>query len=172
KAVVMRVHHIQRHLHSIKRKTMRESGLEHLVVKLGTLMTSESDVPDLASLFRIEHGFHTSAARKNTFRVGGPNHLVKLQKVDVIGLQPAQRFLQLLRRRSLSPSIDFGHQKRLLPVAITQSLPHPYFALAIVIVPAVVEKIHPVIERGAYDANLFLLIHRRRSDVISAHTNH
>ena len=55
----------------------------------------------------------------------------------------------------------------LLPIAVAQRLAHAHFAFAAVVIPAVVQKIDPVIDRRANDLDAFLLI-LLRADVIPA----
>ena len=75
--------------------------------------------------------------------------LVDLQQVDVVGLEPLQRLVDLLRRPSSRsrPSI-FVIRKALLPVAVAQRLAHADLALAVVVVPAVVEEVDAAVERA------------------------
>ncbi len=84
-----------------------------------------------------------------------PDHFVKLHQVDVIGLQPLQRLVELATVGALL-AVDLGHQENLLAVAVPQSLPHPDFALAVVVVPAVVQKLMPVSIGGANDPDALL----------------
>src|SRR6266851_2771767 len=124
-----------------------------------TLVACEADVANLASLSRLQDGLHPSAFRKNTIRVGVANHFVELEKIDPVSLESAQRLVDLTRSRSFGASIDLGHKKRFLAIAVTQRVAHADFTLAAVVVPAVVEKIDALIEARADDANAFLGIH-------------
>ncbi len=64
-------------------------------------------------------------------------------------------------------AVDLGHEEGLLAISVAQRLAHADFAGAAVVVPAVVEEIDAFIERGANDANAFLLV-ALAADVISA----
>src|SRR5262249_1096720 len=89
----------------------------------------------------------------------------------VIGLQSRQRLIDLFGRRLLVVSIELGHEEHALSVPVAQRLAHAHFALAAVVVPAVVQKIDPVVHRRAdnLDAVPLVLLH---PDVISAQAYH
>src|SRR5216684_2643617 len=55
-------------------------------------------------------------------------------------LQALQGFVDLPGGGLLGPAVDLGHEEDLLPVAVTQSLPHATFTGAAIIVPAVVHE--------------------------------
>ncbi len=75
-----------------------------------------------------------------------------LHQVDVISLEPHQRLFQLVARRGSRAPVDFGHQKGFLPVTTLESLAHPYFAGAIVVIPAVVEEIDAFVQGFSHNA--------------------
>ena len=82
-----------------------------------------------------------------------------------------QRLLDLLGGGLFRAAIDLGHQKGFLAIPVAQSLAHAHFALAVVVVPAVVEEVDAVVERGADDADALLLV-LLHADVISAEADH
>src|SRR5258708_5435925 len=125
-------------------------------MNVGTFVAGESNVANLAGLLRFAHGFHRSALGKNAIRIVFANHFVELQKIDAIGLQAAQRLADLARSRSFGAPVDLGHEKCFLPIAVAERVAHAYFALAAIVIPAVVEKIDSLIEPGADNANTFL----------------
>src|SRR4029077_18943911 len=167
KAVVVRVHHVQRHLYRVKGELMGKTCLKHFKVNVRTLVPREADVADLARLLGLQHSFHSTAGSEDTLRVAVANYLVKLQQVDMVGLQSAKGLIHLLGSGRLSLAIDLGHQERLLAVTVAQRLAHANLALAIVVVPAVVEEADAGIERRANDANALLLI-GLHADVVAA----
>src|SRR5882762_8002060 len=167
KAVVVRVHHVERHLYRVKGELMGKTGLKHFEVNVRTLVPGEADVADLALLLGRQHSFHPTARSEDAYGIAFANYLVKLQQVDVVGLQSAKRLIQLLGSGLLSLAIDLGHQERLLTVTVAQRLAHANLALPIVIVPAVVEEVDAGIERRADDANALLLI-GLHADVVAA----
>src|SRR5271165_2793604 len=169
KAVEVRVHDVQGHLHSIEGELMREPGLEHLEMKCGALMTGKADVLYLSLFLSFENRFHASAAGEDPVRIGVPNDLMKLQQINVIGLQAAQRFIELLGSSFPGLPVDLGHEERLLPIAVAQRLAHADLALAAVVIPAVVEEVDAAVETGADNADAFLLV-GLHAEVISTQT--
>src|SRR5207302_10893763 len=83
---------------------------------------------------------------------------MELQQVNPVRLKPAQGLINLLCRSVFGAAVDLGHQEHLLPVAVPQRFAHPAFARAVVIVPAVVQKVDPVVDGGANDADTLLLV--------------
>jgi len=53
---------------------------------------------------------------------------VELHEVDAVGLEPAQRFLDLLRGARSAAAVDLGHEKRFVAVAVAQRFPHAQLA--------------------------------------------
>src|SRR6266849_2570416 len=125
-------------------------------MNVGTFVACEADVANLSRLLCFEHSFYRSACGKNAVRIVVANYFVELQKIDAIGLKAAQRLADLARSRSFRAPVDLGHEKCFLPIAVTQSIAHADFALAAIVIPAVVEKIESLIQPGADNANTFL----------------
>src|ERR1700686_415514 len=94
-----------------------------------------------------------------------------LYQIDVIGLQAFQRSLDLPRRDLFGATIDFGHQKHLLAVAIFQGLAHAQLALAFVVVPAVVHECDTAINAGSDQANAVVVGERSMPEMKSTHPN-
>src|SRR5271156_3985365 len=134
---------------------------------LRTFVTRKTDVTQLALLFRCQRRFHSAINGENSVGIGVANYLVKLQKVHVVGLQPAQRFVYLLGRALFGAAVNLGHQESFLAVTILQRFAHADFAFAAVVVPAVVQEIDAFIEPGANDAYAFLHV-TLPGEVISA----
>jgi len=61
----------------------------------GTLVAGESDVADLACALRRHHRLQRPVRPEHAFRVRHPDHLMELHEVDAIGLEPAQRLVDL-----------------------------------------------------------------------------
>ena len=78
----------------------------------------------------------------------------------MIGLQPLERLLNLPGGGLFGPAVDLGHEEDLLAVAVAQGLAHADFAVAVVVVPAVVQKVDAAVDRGADDADALLLVFR------------
>ena len=89
-----------------------------------------------------------------------------LHQIDHIRLQPLQRLLELLARARGGAPVELGHHEGLLAIPVAQRLAHPLLGIAVVVVPAVVEEVHAVIERGAHDADR--LFFRGEAEMIAA----
>src|SRR5215831_10242849 len=96
---------------------------------------------------------------------------MELEQIKVVGLKPPERVRDLRRRSLLRLPINFGHQKRLVPIAVLQSFAHADFAVAAVVVPAVVEEVDATVECGTDDADA-LLFAGRNSYVVAAESDH
>ena len=94
--------------------------------------------------------------------------LVVLDQIDAVGLQPAERFVELPRRPPLRPAVDLGHQEDALAVAVAERLAHPQLALAVVVVPGVVHEGDAAVDRGADDADAERLVDVRQGEVPAA----
>ncbi len=126
--------------------------------------------PISASFLGFEDGFHAAAGSEDTLGVGHANDFVELEQIDVAGLQAAERFIDLRGGGFFGLAVDFGHEESLLAVAVAERLAHTDFAVAAVVVPAVVEEIDATVEGGAddFDAVLFVGLH---ADVIATEAN-
>src|SRR5262249_50883701 len=71
----------------------------------------------------------------------------------------------------LRSAVDLGHQKGLLSISVAQGFAHPDFALATVVIPAVIEEVDPAVEGRTDDADTFLLI-GLHANVVSAESHH
>src|SRR6185437_4232660 len=156
-AVVMGVHHVEGHLHAIEAEVVLVRRLEHLQVNLGAFVAGESDVTHLAGFFSRENGFERAAGREDALGILHADDFMELEQVEMVGLQPAQGYVELLRGRLLVAAVNLGHQEGFLAVAIAEGFAHANFALAAVVVPTVVEEIDSAIEGGADDADTLLL---------------
>src|SRR5467141_1112485 len=96
KAVVVCVHHVERQLCRVKGELMGKTGLKHFEVNVRTLVPGEADVADLTLLLALQHSFHPTTGSEDASGIVFANYLVKLQQVDVVGLQSAKRLIQLL----------------------------------------------------------------------------
>ena len=95
------------------------------------------------------------------------NHLVVLDEVDRFNAEPEEALIDLLRGRDLRATVDLRHQKCFLAMAVLEGFAHPQFAEAIVIIPAVVEEVHPRIEGRADDLDPVGILFRS-ADVVTA----
>src|SRR5216683_1642900 len=104
------------------------------------LVACEADVANLASLSRLQDGFHRAPFRKNAVGIGVANYFVELEEIDPVGLKAAQRLVDLACSGGFGAPVDLGHKKRFLAIAVAQRVTHADFTLATVVVPAVVKK--------------------------------
>ncbi len=108
--------------------------------------------------FGLENRLHPAFRGKDEFGIGVANHFVELQQIDGVGLQAAQRLVDLAGGAFAAAGVELGHQEGFLAVSVTQGFAHTDFAGAVVVVPAVIEEVDAFIERGADDADAFLLV--------------
>src|SRR5262245_8098039 len=148
-------------------KSVLLRGLEHAQVDERVLVAREADEPDLSGLPRLEHRFLCTPGGEDTVRVLEPNDLVMLHQVDVIGLQPAQRLVDLSRCGLPRAAIDLRHQEDLRAVAVAQRLAHAQLAAPVVVVPAVVHEGDAAIDRVPDDADSLDLV-GRAADMVTA----
>jgi hypothetical protein len=97
---------------------------------------------------------------------------VNLPEIQVVGAQAAQRFIELPHRdlRVASMRADLGHQENRTP-AVGDGASHPSFALAVVILPGVVEEVDPGVDGFVNDADGFGN-GLRLAEVIAAEPDH
>src|SRR6266850_1329482 len=156
--LVVGVHGIEGHLDCVEMKLTGDGGLEHFKMHVRVFVAGETDVTDFAGFFRFENGFHSPGGGEDALRVGHANNLVELEKIDVVGLEAAERLVELHGGGFFRLAVDFGHEEGLLAVAVAQRLAHADFAGPVVVVPAVVEEVDAAVERGADDADGFLFV--------------
>ena len=83
--------------------------------------------------------------------IGLADHLVDLHEVDAIGAQALERLLELALGRSGGAAVELRHEKDAVAVSVRERLAHAALALAAVVVPAVVEERHAMVDRLADD---------------------
>src|SRR5439155_16083937 len=140
----------------VEMKLVVGGDFEGAEVYSGILVAGETDEADLAGLFGFKHCLHAAAFSEDTIGVFHAKDFVKLQQIHMIGLQTAQRFIDLFGDGGTSAAIDLSHEKDPLPIAIAQGPAHPFFAAAIMIIPTVVHEIDAAINRLTDDQNAFL----------------
>jgi hypothetical protein len=118
-------------------------------------VASEADVAHLARLPGFHSRLHGAARGEDALGVVHANDFVELQHINVIGLEPLERLIDLVGGSLGVAAVDLRHQECLLPIAVAQGLSHADLAVTIVVVPAVVEEVHAMVERGAHDADGF-----------------
>ena len=89
-----------------KRKPCVSRDLEHVQMDARILVAGEADEADLAGLRASSERLHRAALGEDAVRVVEADDLVELHQIDVVGLEPPQRLVELLRRRlRVRPSI-------------------------------------------------------------------
>src|SRR5215472_14351183 len=141
-------------------------------MNVGAFVARETDKPEFPGFLRFQDSFQRATSGKNAVRIGVANHFVKLKEVEVVGLEATEGLVNLARGGRLSAPVDFGHDERLLAIAVAKSLAHPDFALTAVVVPAVVQKIDSIVDASPNDAYGFRLGEFRLAQVKSAEANY
>src|SRR5215469_1868973 len=140
-------------------------------MNVGAFVAGETDKPEFPRLLRFKNSFQRATGGKDAVRIGVANHFVKLKEVEVVGLEATEGLVNLARGGRLTAAVDFGHEERLLAIAVAESFAHPEFALTAVVVPAVVQKIDSIVDASANDAYGFRLSEFRLAQVKSAEAN-
>src|SRR3989454_12692507 len=73
-------------------------------------------------------------------------------------------------RRVLVATVDLGHEKHFVAIAVAQRLSHADLARPTALVPAVVEEVDSVVDGRADDADRFLLV-RLPAEMVAAHAD-
>ena len=90
----------------------------------------------------------------------------------MIGLQPAQRFIDLFRGRFFRATVDLGHQESAVAARVLfERLAHPHLAFAPVIIPGVIEKVDAPIKARVDQLYGVVLRQIRFSQMKAAHTD-
>ena len=125
-----------------------------------------------SSSWRAASRFEERAVRpllvEDAVRVLVANDLVVLHEVDAVHLEASERVVQLPERLFTRAPVDLGHEDRAVAVAACERTAHPPLALAVEVVPRVVQKIDAAVNRRADDADGQLLVHVLKSEVPAA----
>ena len=134
-------------------------------------MTGESDVANLTGFPGCQKRFLGAALGKNAIGIVEADDFMMLYQVDVIRLEAFKRRVELRRCGLFGTTVDLCHQKYFLTIAIFQGLPHSHFALAFVVVPAVIHKRDATVDGSSHQANAFVLSEVVLRDVKSTHSD-
>src|SRR6266404_2850612 len=132
-------------------------------------VTGESDIPQLAGLASFDQGGVGAVFSKDAVWIFKANNLVMLDQIDAIDLQTFERFIQLFHRFLLGAAVDLGHHKCPGTIAVAKRLAHASLTGALIIIPAVIQKVDAAIDGRAHNANRQLLIDVTQSKVPAAH---
>ena len=103
-------------------ETIFAGEFEHVQMNVRVLVTREADVLRLARFASLRQSLHGTAGGEEPVRVVKANRLVKLQQIDVIGLKPSQRFIDLFRGLFLRPPVELRHDEGFLTIAVLERL--------------------------------------------------
>ena len=131
-----------------KRKPCRSRGFQHVQVNARVFVASESDIANFACLLRFEKRPHRAVFRKDPVGILEPNHFVMLQEIDMTALEPRQRFIDLFGSFFSGAAIHFRHHECLVPIAALQGFANSLFAVAVIVVPRVVQEINSGVQGG------------------------
>ena len=95
---------------------------------------------------------------------------MELHQIYVIGLQPFQGLVELLLGRLFGSAVQFGHQEHFGTVAVLQGFAHALLALALVVIPTVVQKRDAPVYGGTDQGDALLLV-LLLADVEPAHAD-
>ena len=151
-AFVVFIERIDRHLHRIEGEAMVVCRFNHVQVDVGALVAGEADKANLALFPGLLQHLDDVTRLKSLLRVSHANHFMNLDQVDMVRLEPGQGLLQLLLSRGAGASVELCHQESFVAIAVGEGFPHALLAGAVVVVPAVIEKINAPIQGGADDA--------------------
>src|SRR5207248_10416376 len=98
----------------------------------------EPDVADLSGAPGVEHRLLRPTGGEDSVGILEPDHLMVLHQVDAVRLEPAERLVDLARRRVPRPAVDLRHEEDPVAVPVAERFAHPDLARAAVVVPGVV----------------------------------
>src|SRR5437016_1993909 len=105
-------------------------------------VSREADKTDQAFRARAFERVDDPAFHEMPFGISSVRHLVYLPKVDMVGLEPSQRVLELThcRLRIAAVRAHLGHQEDLLAPTIRQRFSHSDLALPFMVFPRIVHE--------------------------------
>ena len=105
----MRVQDVEGHLHGVEAETEIVGQVEHVLVDGRALVAGEADEAGEPLVPRLHRCLHRPPGREHPVGVVIVDDLMELQQIDVIGLQPFQRLVELPSRRPPVPAVHLGH---------------------------------------------------------------
>ena len=135
-------------------------------------MTGETDVAQLARLFRFEERLHGAALGKDPVRVVVAQDFMMLDEVDAIRAHALQGGIDLRRCLGLGAAVHLGHEEYAVTVAaLVECYAHAQFGAALVVVPAIVHEIDATVDALVDQPHRFVVGHRVLADVEAAHAD-
>ena len=134
-----------------------------------TLVSGKTDVADLAGLLRLEERLGVTAFSEMLLRLAVESNAVDLPEVEMIGLEPLQRFVEHLQREFLVAPVrtDLGHQEHFVAASLERAS-EPVLAPAFPVLPAVVEEGDAAID-GSMREPVRLGVALRVAEMVPAH---
>ena len=168
--LIVRIHHVERHLHRIEGKAVVRRHVDHVQVICRRFMSRKSDKANLAGLLCCNQRFDRAARGEDAVGVIRADILVNLHEIAPIGQKSRERLVELRRRRRFCASVQLRHQKDFVAIASdVERLTHTQFARAAVIVPRVVHKRNAAIDAGVNERDCFGSRQVRMTDMEAAH---
>src|SRR5258708_20661778 len=132
---------------------------------VGIFVSREADIPYFASSLPVDERAIGAFLVEDSMRIVIPQDFVMLHEIDAIGLQPFERLVELPHRFHVRSSVDLRHKKDFLPVAIPERVSHAGLARAVVVVPAVVQKVDATVDGRSSDPEAELLVDPFQSEM-------
>ena len=99
-------------------------GRQHLEVdRAGLLWPVKPRYRVLPAFFAREQRLRGAALGEDPVWIVVPDHFMHLQQIEVVGLEPLQRLVDLPGSRRAVAAVDLRHQEGLAPVAVASALP-------------------------------------------------
>jgi hypothetical protein len=151
------IHDVEGHLDGVEAEVVLGGHLEHAEVDGGIFVAGEADEATFAGLFGFLQGLDSAAFGKGLVGVFEADAFVELPEVEVVGLEAAEGFVELLQRGFFGAAVDFGHEENFFAVAVAKGFAHAGLAcaVAVVVIPTVVHEGEAAIDGGADDAEAF-----------------
>ena len=94
----MGVHDVERHLDRIESETVIRRHLQHMQMNPGVLVPRETDITEFSRFAGLHERGIVPFVIKNPVRVFVTDHFVVLDEIDPVGLEAAERLVELPRR--------------------------------------------------------------------------
>ena len=145
---------------------------QHVQVNVRVFVTRKTDETDFACFLRFQHRFHRAIFGEDAVGIFEADDFVVLEQVEVIGLQPLQRLVNLAGCFLAGAAIELGHQENFVAVSTLERLSHAHFTGAVVVVPGIVHEVDAAIDGSVDEANGVLLGKRLLPKVEATHADH
>lgn len=145
-------------------------ALDHVDEDGRMLVAGEADVSGLALALCLEDGVDGAVGAEDEVGVVVVIALVDLKQVDVVGLEPAEAFVDLLGGGDGVAGADLGPEKNLVTASLERAADMG-FAHAVAIVPGGVDEGNAAIDGGLNGADGDLLVNTGTGQVTAAESD-